>query len=99
MKVGFLGDIHADWEGMNRTLWEMWEESGRDLDLIIQVGDMGFGMPGVKSIHNVWMPCRTTWVDGNHENFGILFNGATDRGVLDLYHTTSHLEWNHFLKT
>lgn len=99
MRVGFLGDIHADWEGINQTLWGMWEESGRDLDLVIQVGDMGFGMRGADSLHSMSLPCRVAWIDGNHENFALLFNRSVDAGGADPYHETDHLGWNHFLKT
>jgi len=59
-KVHFIGDTHADWDGLNRAM-----ASCPDADLFIQVGDFGF-WPPYRQLPIIDKPLL--FVDGNHEN-------------------------------
>lgn len=92
-----LGDIHGAWGDAEDIIKKAQDEIG-PFDQIIQVGDMGFGFPGVRP----WdftpgIPCK--WVDGNHENFDLLHKRSLPNFGHDPYHVVWPQEWQKFLST
>lgn len=75
MKILFIGDTHAHFDGMDeiaRWAAKLIYESGKGyIDRIVQVGDFGI-WPGY-AYHQDLFPVE--FIDGNHENFEILKNG------------------------
>lgn len=97
MKIAVVGDIHAEWEEAEKVLERLFQdERASDLDLLIQVGDMGFGFPNVVP----WRyepPCPAIWIDGNHENFDLLKRRDKHHFGYDIYHHLWPREWQEFL--
>jgi Icc-related predicted phosphoesterase len=67
--IGILGDIHGDWNSLNRALVEAQAEGAVAL---IQVGDFGFEWDVVWQMSKVSPQIPVYAIDGNHDNFSIL---------------------------
>lgn len=96
-KAVVIGDVHGAWGNAEDIINEAITKEG-PLDLIIQVGDMGFGMPGVRP----WTfspPCPSLWIDGNHENYFMLNKRDVPNFGYDPYHILWPQEWATFLET
>lgn len=94
-KAGVFGDIHGAWGDAEDVIRKAIEEQG-PFDLIIQVGDMGFGFPGVRP----WTYApkgKLRWVDGNHENFSLLYKRHLNNFGYDPYHVIWPRGWKKFL--
>ena len=81
--IAILGDVHGDWHAMDIVLKSA--IGTHNVDAVLQVGDFGYEWPGQKC----WTPSKRRfkslkdkkfpddlpmyWVDGNHENFDVLF--------------------------
>ena len=85
-KVAIIGDVHGDWHALDIVLAHAIKK--HQVDAVIQVGDFGYSWPGQKHWHpkrKKYSNREKTlkgfpddlpmyWVDGNHENFDILFD-------------------------
>jgi predicted phosphodiesterase len=79
MKLGLLGDLHGDLEHLLIVARTMW---ARGVDVIIQTGDFGFtwGSDNYRrDLDKISRRLRSRgqtlyWVDGNHEDFDVLYN-------------------------
>lgn len=97
MKVLFIGDIHGAWGDADDVMDAATSEHG-NIDLVIQVGDMGFGMPGVRPWARVPVEGQKwRWIDGNHENFDLLYKRDLPNFGYDPYHILWPRLWKEFL--
>lgn len=67
--IGILGDIHGDWDILNRILVRA---QAAGAVALIQVGDFGFGWDVVWQMAKVLPQIPVYAIDGNHDNFSIL---------------------------
>lgn len=70
MKTLIIGDVHGDWGALSATL-QAGLAARPDASRVVQVGDMGFGFPGLHP-STASLPLSCAWIDGNHENFDML---------------------------
>lgn len=95
MKVLILGDVHGCWSHMNTVIADAIKQHP-DITHIVQVGDFGYGWPGIKPFKAskgfltdeemaVYDAAVKLWIDGNHENH--------DR--LDADHGAWQPDWSH----
>lgn len=95
LKSLILGDIHGAWGDAEDIIKKAGAEAG-PFDQIIQVGDMGFGFPGVRPwSFDPGIPSK--WVDGNHENFDLLHKRHIANFGYDPYHVLWPQGWEKFL--
>ncbi len=77
MPIGFIGDVHGEWEFMCRKL-QQFRTNGLPLDMpIVQVGDLGL-FPGAEPK----LPYDVYFIPGNHEYFPY-YEGLTE--VTEVY--------------
>lgn len=79
-KIFFSGDSHfpAEYKRFSFKYWPLGRELIRD-DYVIILGDFGICWDNSKE-ENYWLdwfedkPWTTLWIDGNHQNFPLLYN-------------------------
>lgn len=82
MKLLILGDTHCYWADLNITIAKAVRQHP-DITHIIQVGDFGYGWPGMKPFKaslgflteaemEIYNQAQKFWIDGNHENHDLL---------------------------
>lgn len=83
MRVGLLGDVHANVEWMNFSLWAFWSEG---ITTIVQLGDFGVGFHKASSKEldkiNSWLKKygQTIYVvPGNHEDYDLINSMAVEK--------------------
>lgn len=105
-RVLFVGDVHSNFNQMSRAIEYAHDN---DIKVIVQLGDFGIwgGSSGTRFIdktsallseYEIWL----LFVDGNHENFDILYSFPLDKedGTRPIYPYIAHLprglrwEWN-----
>lgn len=95
-KLGIFADIHGAWGDGEDVIKKAIAEHG-PFDLLVQLGDMGFGFPGVRPWE--YQPhCPAKWICGNHENFELLHRRDQPNFGYDPYHVLWPRGWKGFLK-
>jgi hypothetical protein len=98
-KIGLLGDVHGDTEHLltaSRTFWR------RGIDTLIQLGDFGFvwrkGENAQRALNKISRRLDAHgqtiyFVDGNHEDFDLLYAGfpVNGDGLRRLRHNIIHM--------
>lgn len=94
MKTLILGDVQGADESADVLITSLMEN--HDIEQIIQVGDIGFCYPGCKPwLTDYGIP--QNWIDGNHENFDLLYKRHLPNFGEDPYHSMSGIGWKTFL--
>ena len=96
-KTLIIGDVHGNWRAAAQTISEALEQDG-PFDQVIQVGDMGFAYPGVQPWDEDFDIPEKRWIDGNHENFDMLFARDEQNFGYDPYHVLWPKYWKQFLE-
>lgn len=80
-KLAFLGDIHGETALLRRTLRDI-EQYHPEVTALIQVGDFGWYSSTRRDFASVEPHIPVYWIDGNHEEFPLIWDITTPTEVL-----------------